>query len=223
MAARLQKVIRLLSFRNCMPAFIRIFVAGCQPLPVSFSNQTNIISGTSFFWDFDDGRYSNLSSPAEHLFSNTTNITRPHHVVLEATSPYGCFDDTLVTMNIYPYIFAKFTVDKPAICSKEPFTIDRTASLGAINHYYWTYQNVDGPNGENADPEFSYTYSNKHSAPENHTITLTVTNAQGCDTSWAEKITVNPEVRAAFTLNKSENCYPSATSVYEWHPNRPFL
>ncbi len=124
---------------------------------------------------------------------------------------YGCFDDTLVTINIYPYIFAKFTVDKPAICSQEPFTIDRTASLGAINHYFWTYQNLDGPNGENADPEFSYTYTNKHAVPEKHTITLTVTNAEGCDTSWAEKITVNPEVRAAFTLNKSENCYPSST------------
>ncbi len=36
------------------------FVAGCQPLPVNFNNQTNIIPGTSFFWDFDDGRYSNL-------------------------------------------------------------------------------------------------------------------------------------------------------------------
>ncbi len=56
---------------------------------------------------------------------------------------------TLVTINIYPYIFAKFTVDKPAICSQEPFIIDRTASLGAINHYFWTYQNLDGPNGEN--------------------------------------------------------------------------
>jgi PKD repeat protein len=185
--------------------------AGCQPLPVNFSNQTNIISGTSFFWDFDDGRYSNLSSPAEHLFRNTTNITRPHHVRLEATSPYGCFDDTLVTVNVYPYIFAKFTMDKPAICSKEPFMIDRTASAGAINHYNWTYQNAGVPDGEKADPEFSFTYPNKHTAPETHTITLTVTNAQGCDTSWAEKIIVNPEVRAAFELNKSENCYPSVT------------
>ncbi len=186
-------------------------IAGCQPLPVNFSNHTNITTGTSFFWDFDDGRYSNLSSPAEHVFSNTTNITRPHHVVLEATSPYGCFDDTLITVSVYPYIFAKFTLDKPAICSMEPFMIDRTGSLGAINHYNWTYQNAASPDGEKADPKFNYTYLNKHSAPEKHTITLTVTNAQGCDTSWAEKITVNPEVRAAFTLNKDENCFPSAT------------
>ncbi len=107
-------------------------------------------------------------------------------------------------------------MDKPAICSDEPFMIDRTASAGAINHYNWTYQNAEAPDGEKADPKFSYTYSNTNSAaPEKHTITLTVTNAQGCDTSWAEMITVNPEVRAAFAMNKSENCYPSITLVYK--------
>jgi PKD repeat protein len=188
------------------------FVSGCQPLPVNFVNNTNIKGGTSFFWDFNDGRYSNLAMPGEHEFSNLKNISQLHKVHLEATSQFGCFDDTMVTITVYPYIFAKFTIDKPAICSAEPFTIDRTGSRGAINHYNWEYNNASGSDGERSDPKFNYTYFNQHSSVENHEIRLTVTNAQGCDTSWTEDINVYPEVRAAFNINSNEVCYPAASS-----------
>jgi PKD repeat protein len=188
------------------------FVAGCQPLPVNFKNNTNITGGTSFFWDFNDGLYSNLASPGEHEFSNLTPSSRLHHVHLEATSQFGCFDDTTVTIEVYPYIFAKFTIDKPAICSGEPFTIDRTSSVGGISHYYWKYNNAGASDGERSDPQFSYTYLNKHTAAENHEIRLTVTNTQGCDTSWTEDITTYPEVRAAFEINDSAVCFPAVSS-----------
>ncbi len=115
--------------------------AGCQPLPVSFINNTNIISGTNFFWDFDDGRFSNLATPPQHIFGNLTNVSQLHAIHLEATSQYGCYDDTTITVEAYPYIYAKFTIDRPAICADELFSIDRTSSAGAINHYYWDYEN----------------------------------------------------------------------------------
>ncbi len=131
-------------FPEIHAAFHPDFIKGCQPLPVTFVNNTNITGGTSFFWDFDDGRYSNLTSPGEHEFSNMANISQMHDVRLEATSQFGCFDDTTIRIEIYPYIFARFTVDKPAICSGESFTLDRTSSRGAINQYYWEYNNPGG-------------------------------------------------------------------------------
>jgi hypothetical protein len=126
-----------------------------------------------------------------------------HEVHLEATSQYGCYDDTTITIEVYSYIYAKFTLDRPAICSDEPFTIDRSSSAGAINHYYWDYED-DGTNDEDkTDPVFDYTYSNAGITNLNPNIRLTVTNTQGCDTSWTESITVHPEVRAAFDLDTS--------------------
>ena len=78
---------------------------------------------------------------------------------------YGCFDDTTVTVEVYPYIFAKFTIDKPAICSDEPFTIDRTSlPVQSIITTGNTIMQVD-PDGEKSDPLFNYTYFNKHSMP----------------------------------------------------------
>ena len=182
-------------------------LAGCQPLPVTFENSSNIISGTSFFWNFDDGRYSNFAVPAAHVFKNLTNTTVRHDILLEATTQYGCFDDTTISVDVFPYIYAKFTIDKPAICSDEPFTIDRNSSAGAINHYIWHFGDNTGDQ-EKADEDFNYTYHNPGTADLNPVIKLTVTNAQGCDTSWTEHIAVHPEVRAAFSMDKTEVCYP---------------
>jgi hypothetical protein len=67
---------------------------------------------------------------------------------------YGCYDDTAITVTVYPYIFAKFTIDRSAICSDEVFSIDRSGSTGAINHYYWDYQN-DGITDEDKTMQFS--------------------------------------------------------------------
>ena len=185
---------------------------GCQPLPVGFVNNTNIIGGTSFFWDFGDGKFSNLSSPPEHEYKNLTNLSLLRNINLEATTQYGCFDDTTITIEVYPYIYAKFTLDRPAICSDELFTVDRNSSAGAINHYYWDYEDDGTTDEDKTDAIFDYTYANTGSTDLNRMIRLTVTNVQGCDTSWTESIAVHPEVRAAFSIDTSQVCYPAATS-----------
>jgi len=188
------------------------FTAGCQPLPVSFVNNTNIISGTSFFWDFDDGRYSNLVTPALHDFANLTAASLVHDVNLEATSQFGCFDDTTITITVYPYIFAKFSIDRSAICSDEIFSIDRSGSTGAINHYYWDYQNDGVTDEDKVTAIFGHTYPNTGNTSFNRGIKLTVTNVQGCDTSWTENIAVHPQVRAAFAPDNSQVCFPGPTA-----------
>ena len=185
---------------------------GCQPLPVKFINNSNIISGTSFFWDFDDGKYSNLTTPPDHIYSNLTNLSKSHDVNLEATTPFGCFDDTIISIQVHPYIYAKFTIDRPAICADELFTVDRNSSAGAINHYYWDYEDDGTVDEDKPDPVFNYTYSNTGIANLNRKIRLTVTNAQGCDTSWTENMIVHPQVRAAFNADNVQVCYPLPTA-----------
>ncbi|MBN2814106.1 MAG: PKD domain-containing protein, partial [Bacteroidales bacterium] len=183
-------------------------VAGCQPLTVGLVNNSNIKSGTAFFWNFDDGTSSNQANPPAHVFSNLTSLSKNNNVKLSATTQYGCFDDTIIKVEVYPYIYAKFNIDRPEICSDELFTINRSSSAGAIEDYQWDYNN-DGAIDETKDtPEFTHTYSNTGITNLNPVIKLTVTNAQGCDTSWTETIAVHPQVRAAFDVDNSEVCYP---------------
>ncbi len=195
-------------FPEMHAAFHPDATAGCQPLPVGLSNTSNIINGTSFFWNFDDGKYSNLATPPEHEYKNLTNLVKQHNIHLEATTQFGCYDDTTISVNVYPYIYAKFNIDKPAICADELFSIDRSSSAGAINHYYWDYQNDGVTDEEKVTPVFNYTYPNTGITSLNPKIKLTVTNAQGCDTSWTESIAVHPQVRAAFTADNEQICYP---------------
>jgi PKD repeat protein len=185
---------------------------GCQPLPVGLTNNSNIIPGTSFFWNFGDGKFSNLTTPIDHIYKNLTNTSKTHQILLQATTQYGCFDDTTITIEVHPYIYAKFGIDRPAICSDELFTIDRSSSAGAINHYYWDYNDDGTVDEDKTTAEFTYTYSNTGATDLNPRIRLTVTNQQGCDTSWTETIAVHPEVRARFSMQNQEACYPLPTT-----------
>ena len=135
---------------------------------------------------------------------------------LEATSQYGCFDDTTITIEVYPYIYAKFTMDRPAICSDEFFTIDRSSSQVPSIIITGTIRMTGITDEDKTDPIFDYTYSNTgNTAPETHTIRLTVTNAQGCDTSWTENMTVHPEVRAAFTSGYRRGLLSCSNLIYQ--------
>lgn len=185
---------------------------GCQPLKVGFTNHSNIKSGTFFMWDFDDGKYSYLEQPSDHIYSNKSDLTVPHDIHLEATTQYGCYDDTIITVSVYPYVYAKFTIDRPEICSDELFTIDPTSSIGGAD-YKWDYQD-DGSTDDiflnNAS--FNHTYPNYGTNNLNSKIRLTVTSNEGCDTSWVDSIMIHPQVRAAFTIDNPIVCHPIPTT-----------
>lgn len=56
-------------------------------------------------WDFDDGKYLYLEQPSDHIYSNKSDLTVPHDIHLEATTQYGCYDDTIITVSVYPYVY----------------------------------------------------------------------------------------------------------------------
>jgi PKD repeat protein len=198
-------------FPEVLASFTPDKTVGCQPLLTTFTNHTNIIPGTAFFWDFDDGRFSNKVTPEPHIFSNTATVSSFHDVRLTANSQYGCFDDTTIRVEVYPYIYANFTIDRPSICSDMQFEIDRSNSRGGINHYFWDYENDGSTDEDKTDLRFFHTYSNTGATNLNRQIKLTVTNAQGCDTSWVESIMVYPQVRAAFMVDQDVMCFPHTT------------
>jgi len=183
---------------------------GCQPLEIAITNNTNILSGTDFNWDFGDNTTSAAQDPPNKIYTNTGPNSAYHAITLDAVSQYGCSDNTSVAVEVYPYIRAKFTIDKPFICSDEMFGIDRSASAGGIDSYYWDYDGID--NSSRTDEIYDYTFTNTGSSSDSKTITLTVSNIQGCDTSWSENMLVHPEVRADFDIDTNEYCYPHVFS-----------
>jgi PKD repeat protein len=188
---------------------------GCQPLTINFlSNNTNIVTGTDFYWTFGDGTFSTRQIPLPHSYSNNQLVNINKTIKLNAVSRYGCSDSISRQITVYPYVFAKFAVDKASVCSDEEFEIDRSATNGAISQYLWDFNNDGITDATSSAPVFNHSYSNTTLSPQNTTIKLTVSNAQGCDTSWVQSLVVYPEVQSLFEIDDLEPCYPQPSLLH---------
>jgi PKD repeat protein len=190
-------------------------IQGCQPLTINFlGNSTNILTETDFYWTFGDGTFSTRQLPLPHTYTNYQNTSINRTIKMNAVSRYGCSDSIFRDITIFPYIFAKFAVDKAAVCSDEIFEIDRSATNGAINQYLWDFNNDGITDATSSTPVFNHSYSNTTLSPQNTTIKLTVTNAQGCDTSWIQSLVVYPQVQSSFEIDDLEPCYPHNSMLH---------
>lgn len=107
---------------------------GCQPLTVSFQDETTVSSGfiTSWVWDVGIGGSSAQNPPVVYTDTGIYNIT------LIATTDNGCMDTLTVNkmIQVYPKPRAKFDADPRAAAIIYPFiTIDDLAT-GATTWYY---------------------------------------------------------------------------------------
>ncbi len=196
---------------------------GCQPLPVSFSNTSNILSGTTFLWDFDDGSFFTGITPNVHTFRNDEKVMHTHDVNLTAISQYGCTDTVEKQINVGSYIHAFFITDRPAICSGDNFMINRSGSAGGISLYNWDFENDGIYDLTSSEPVLNHSYTNTGNSPEIKEIRLRVINEQGCEDFWSETITVNPAVTADFEFDNSETCYPTKTLIQNTSSDREIV
>lgn len=186
---------------------------GCNPLPVTFSNTSNLLSGTTFIWDFDDGAYYTGPSPAIHTYRNDADTMQSYDVKLMAISRYGCMDSMARQINVGSYIHAFFITDRPSICSGENLMIDRSGSAGGISLYMWDFENDGTYDLTTSEPALNHTYINTGQVPQPKEIVLRVLNEQGCDNFWSKTINVNSAVTAGFEFDHTEPCYPKTTLI----------
>lgn len=187
-------------------------IIGCNPLPITFTNKSTYLNNVSkyFKWEFGDNTSSTLQSP-EHVFTNTTNTTQVYPVKLTVTSEYNCMDDTIINVNVYPYVEAKFSVDSVKGCSPYDVKI-HNSSRGSITQYQWNYE--DGNVDNHSSAEFSHIYinnatNNPSNQPLKRYIKLIASNTNGiCRSRDSIQITIYPEVKATFVTNVTEGCNP---------------
>ncbi|PSR01071.1 MAG: hypothetical protein BRD50_09275 [Bacteroidetes bacterium SW_11_45_7] len=166
----------------------------CAPGTVQF---TDITSPTpdQWTWDFGDGNTSTQQNPS-HTYDSTGSYT----VTLIAENSTGC-SDTLTKQN---YITVKsppnadFTANQTDACSV-PFTVQFTdQSANAVD---WTWTFGDGDTSSTQNPSHTYTQ------PGQYTVSLTITNNEGCEDTYMETgyITI-VEPEAGFDADKKKGC-----------------
>ncbi len=163
---------------------------GCAPLLVSFTNLTTGPGGTTYSWTFGTSGTSVLTNPS-------TSFTTPgtHVVVLTATNGTSVSTYSM-TITVHPPPTVSFTANDTTVCPNTPVTFTNTSISGVPGPMTCTWNWGDGSGTGTSSPA-THTYS----APGDYTVTLFVTNSQGCVGSLTKPayIHVYPPPVASFT------------------------
>src|SRR5690606_14781466 len=178
--------------------------SGCGPLVRTFPAPPGIVSQE---WDFGDGGTSSLAAPS-HTFMNTGAADARYTVTLIGSNAFGCRDTVTTTVTVFPKPVAQFTLSDTAGC--HPFTAQLdNLSTGAAN-FLWDYG--AGPTPGNPPGPHTRTWHHPGGLnPEVFQLALVATSAHGCRDTAHARVTVYPEVVAAFTAPQ-QGCAPLAAA-----------
>ena len=162
----------------------------------TFTNKSFIKYGSrSYTWNFGDGNKSNGIS-SNHSYSSFGN----YKVVLNSLSDLGCIDsfNKIITVAAMPNV--DFRVNDPGQCFRIQnfvYTNRSTLALGAMTSK-WYFGDSDTLRSLNATHVYKSIGSYK---PK-----LIMTTNYGCKDSIQYTVIVNPNSRASFTTNDSDQC-----------------
>lgn len=191
---------------------------GCADLLVNFTNNSSV-NAVSYLWDFGDGSIPDTSTSPSHVFINPYGVDTTYNVLLIAQTAFGCVDDTVQTITVYPNPNASFTDNAVLDCA--PLIINFTNTSTGSTSQTWNFG--DGsPTTNSLSP--SHTYQNTTQFINNHLVELVVLSNNGCSDTSRKNITVYPEPQFGFGINPDSGCSPLIVSfpsvigavVYNW-------
>ena len=174
---------------------------GCQPLLVTFSNNSSIADSCS--WSWGDGTFdTNCFTSNQHTFTNTTSsLPINYNTRLVVFTSNGCRDTTTTTISVNPRVVADFVTDT-AGCS--PFTARFNNNSIGSSDFIWSFG--DGSLNNSINPNHIY---------QNFGLTDTVFKArliarspQLCFDTLEQDITVFAKPTADFTSSTTGGCQP---------------
>jgi PKD repeat protein len=196
-------------FPQVTSQFTQDVTAGCNPLQVQFTNQSNA-AASIFSWEFGDGGSSALQNPA-HTFQNLALVNTNFTTALISKSIFGCADTSDVTLTVYSYLRADFTLTQGSTCS--PIDVTFTNSSVGGTSYFWTFGDGQDSSVLNKNPMVHW-YNNPSSTdPATYEARLTVRNANNCVSELSRDVIIFPAVHANFTASAAEGCHPVTVNL----------
>ncbi|MDX2245624.1 MAG: PKD domain-containing protein [Bacteroidia bacterium] len=197
----------LIQLANPAGNFVSDATPSCPPAVVNFtataSSDTTI---TNWIWDFGDGAGANVQNPF-HTYS-TPGI---YNVSLIITDAFGCSDTVIqpqhVTVETPPV--ASFSVSDSFFCAPQTVTIlgSSTPGSGPIASYFYTFGN--GATSNNANSTQLY------STPGSYTLSLVVSDINGCADTATKTIIANPGITADFGASSTTGCASTAITFLD--------
>jgi gliding motility-associated-like protein len=143
---------------------------GCQPIVVSFHDESSNLSGPSYLWDFGDGTTSTDAQPT-HLYE----IPGAYDITLTVTNSTGCINtrtyDNMV--NVFEVPVADFEADPQAATIDNP-TINFTELVNI------PYSIINWDFGDGATDPGSATPRHTYSLPGTYYVVMYTETEHGC-------------------------------------------
>ena len=159
----------------------------CAKELVAFNDSTITNNPISWDWDFGDG--------ATSASQNTTHVYPAggqYPVTLIVKNSLGCSDTIVKPINVGTIPVPFFKANVTCLGKITSFT-DLSTDVVPITQ--WFYDFDDGNNSISQNP--NYIYSN----PGIYNVSLTVTNASGCDSTFTLPVAVDAVPKANFTAD----------------------
>ncbi len=183
--------------------------AGCESTAVV--NFTNSTPGTSqILWMFGDGGTSADQNP-----SHTFNSNGVYQVIVTITDSMGCTSRITVTTQVNSIAPVPAFTNEAVSCPQVPVKFTNLTP-GQAASYYWNFG--DGQTSGDKSPLHTY------SQPGTYSVSLTVTNPNGCDSTITKVncITID-NVTADFSVNRTFSPCPPFVTIFTSWANKPEL
>ena len=191
---------------------------GCQPLPISITNNSS--GAINYFWDFGNGDTSMSSANVfnysySHPMPNPTN----NNLRLIVETDRQCRDTLEQNVIVYPEVTANFIKSDSAGCS--PLRVNFTNLSNNAQNFSWDFQ--DGSTSAAQNP--IHTFINSGTTSQLRDVLLVSSSVYSCVDSSSKVIVINPLPVADFSLSDTASCQPLVESItnnttgaikYEW-------
>jgi gliding motility-associated-like protein len=175
---------------------------GCSPLVVRFTNSsTGTTANTSYSWDFGNGNTSTLKD-GDAIFTEEKSYT----VTLTTAEGTKTSKKSIeITVHKKPVVDFSPSIGKGCVPFPVNFTSTSIPGSGTISSYYWDFG--DGYTQQNNSTTQLHTYQ----LEQKTSVSLTVTNSNGCSSTLQKEGIVNilPAIKTAFTADKTTLCNES--------------
>lgn len=186
-------------FEDPVPDFTVDATTGCAPVTISFTDASTSADGTitSWSWDFGDGTVGSGQNP-----THTYSASGSYDITLVVVDDNGCqatlIENDLISVSQAPSV--GIVADAPNGCTA-PHVVGFSSNVSPAGSYTYAWDFGDGTTSAAANPTKTYT------ATGSYTVSLTVTDANGCSTTETQPdfIFVNQPV-ADFTILNPTAC-----------------
>ncbi len=181
----------------------------CTPGEASIVNSS--VGANRYKFSFSDGTADTVvTSGLVYKFTNSN----PDEIAVKRvtlTAMNGeCRDSISKNYYAYPVVAPRLSVSPDAGCGPVDVTVDRSTTTGASTY---KIDFGDGVTDETGAGSIAHSFANKTGSDTTYTVRLTATNVLGCAAETTTTVTVYPEIKAAFSYEKTTECSPMGVKM----------